>query len=515
MEGTMSSLLRTIITALMLWAAPLCAADTRATSSPGTREIADLLRLSISSAPCQDNCVDELSYLSADEAATLSGKRMEKAVSDPAILPSAIAYRMDGNIVVFSAGPVILAQVHYTRLSPDRTTAATRAAEITSELREHFTRVKTKNFSIAILMKFLLAFIYPLLLIGALMGLRALYRRGKLFTHSLEETHPQGVRIARFEIVSMPGLRMAANLAMGITVLLAGLAAIYLFLLVTFYYFPVTRNYALSMFSLLGTLGRVVGEYALTAGWRLAAAIVIAIAVYSATGWLDKLFDNLAEAGPKPLPFLHAERLDIFEYLAKGLVLAAGAVAVLLLLPERGSLLGSVPLVLIGLALALAASGLFRNVVAGFLLAFSKSHTRGSSIILSGHSAVLLRIGVFFSNMRFADGSVRLVPNIRVISGQVRIGQEADLSVWEGEIVIGRNELALSELYSLLEHWAEGFGSGSHVRISALKGNRAFFQLSIPFIQSSDTVFLPAACDGLSVLLSERKMRLTRLELRQ
>lgn len=511
----MFRLLHAILPALLLCAAPLCAAPSHEPVSPGTQEIAAFLRHAISAAPCARNCVDELSYLSADEIAALSAARLEKAISDPEILPSGISYRRDGDLLIFSAGPVILARIHYTRLSPDRAASAVRAAEIVSSLRELFSHAKTRNFSIAMLMKFLLAFIYPLLLIGVLMGLRALYRRAKLFMHELEETHPHGVRLARFEIVSMSGLRMVVNLVLGVAVLLAGLASIYLFLLATFYYFPVTRSYALAMFSVLSSVGSAAGAYALTAGWRIAAAIVVAIVVYSINGWLDKLFDNLAEAGPNPLPFLHAERLDIFEYLAKGLVLVAGLVTVLMLLPERGGLLGSVPLVLIGLAFTLAASGLFKNVVAGFLLAFSKSHTRGTEITLSGHSAVLLRIGVFFSNMRFADGSVRLVPNICVIAGQVRLGREADLSVWEGEISLGRSEAHLAELYSLLEQWADGFGSGGSVRISALRGNRACFQLSIPFIQSSDIVFLPAACDSLSALLLERKMRLARFELRK
>ncbi|NLO91469.1 MAG: mechanosensitive ion channel [Elusimicrobia bacterium] len=507
-------LISRILSALLLLPCLSGAACAEKTPGSGVQELSGLLETAIvSTAACPGGCRDEGDYLQAQELGALYAKRLNQALSDPAIFPADISYSVDGDIVSLQAGPVALAQFHYARLSPDRDSALKRAAALAAELKASFRAVKERNFSISVLMKFLLAFIYPLAFIGILLALRAAYRRARLFMHALEDTRPQGIRLGRFELVSLPGLRVAVNAVLGGAVLLSAIAAVYFFLIATFYYFPVTRSYALSMFALLGMAGRTFGGYVFSAGWHIAAVIAIVMAVYSVTGWLDKLFDRLADAGPRPLPFLSAERLDIFEYMAKGLAAFLGFVAMLLLLPGRGGLLGSVPLLLLGLVFALAASGPFRNIVAGFLLAFSKSHTRGAAISLSGRTGVLLRIGVFFSTIRFSDGSVRMVPNSGILSGQVHMDRAYEAAVWDGEVVLGSDPVALSELHSLLEKWAESFGSGSHVKITGLRGRRVSFRLTMPFIQSSDPVFLPAVCDGLAALLSERKLRLSRFEL--
>lgn len=443
-------------------------------------------------------------YISVEEHAEMVNTRIDSLLRDNVTGPDEIRLLEDNGVFLIMAGTMTIATLSpdTTGLDPNATRA--RAQDITETLRREFGEIKKRDISVSLLTKFFVSFVYPLLLVALVVGLRLLYR-GLL--HSIYRIE-DGLKLGQFVFISPQRLRSTLKVALitGISAVL--LAAIYVFLAVTFYYFPVTRSYALGMYRLLNNVWHILTHSLMMIAWRLFAAALITAAALALVNTIDRLFDEIEEGRIHPTSFIKVEHIDIFEYLAKAIVVLFGIVLIVLLLPGRGSNVGMVVLAFLGLSLALGFVPVLKNAAAGFLIAFSKTHHKGVVIIVDGHEAAIMRTGVFFTSLRFSNGEIHQLPNGDIFKSHTRLTPTGDIVTWTGRVHLPHG-CPVSELQETLEEWAAGWSAKAMVRIVSINNGLVSFEIKMPYLQSSSEVFLPAAFDGLRETLLEKKAELT------
>lgn len=452
-------------------------------------------------------------YITADQWSETVNLKLQNAVNNPSILPSDIKYMPEGNKFSVMAGPQKLFDIDPKALNISQEEAKKLAENYVSVLKTEFAAVKNQTYSGMILIKFLLSFIYPILFIFVIVALRTFYRWAKHKIHILEEYGVKGWSLGSTQILSLSGLQFALRTLLAVLVFLCFVISVFIFLGAVFYNFPVTRSYAVAMYDFIAVMGSNLGSLAFDILWRLvfvgAAAMLCALVINT----IDKYFDNIAFGKATLPPFLKVEHSDIFEYLLKAAVIIVALVIILLLLPEHGGYVGRGLLIFLAFSLAISSVGILKNVMAGLVLAFSKTHNRGSSLTIDGKDVVIVRTGMFFTSLRLSQGEIFMQPNSKVIEATIRVRPAGDFVTWKGRIVINKDTV-LSDLQAALEHWSQMWGQDALIKIVAIRDGHVYFILRISFLQSSSEVFLPAAFDELRRTLREKNCELLSLGLK-
>lgn len=452
---------------------------------------------------------DATCYISVEENANLVNARIESLLTDNVTSAADILMQEHDGVFHITAGTITIAVLtpDMTGLSIEETRV--KAQELADKIRQEFDAAKRHEISASLMAKFFISFVYPLLMIALLIGLRLLYRWLLHAIYRIEE----GVKIGQFELVSPERLRMTLRIALvsGISVVLVG--ALYAFLAATFYYFPATRGYAMAMYGFTRGVWNAFTQKLVAVLWRILAAGVVIGGAFALVNTVDKLFDEIEEGRVHPTAFIKIEHIDIFEYIAKAFIVLSCITVIVLLLPGRSSHFGMVVLAFLGLSLSFGFVPVLKNAAAGFLIAFSKTHYRGAVLIIDGHEAAILRTGVFFTSLRFANGEVHQLPNRQIFKGHTRLTPRGDIVTWTGSIRVARG-CPLSEIQESLEEWAGGWSSKAMVRIVRIENGLADFELKMPYLQSSSEVFVAVAFDGLHETMMEKKAELLSLYLK-
>lgn len=453
-----------------------------------------------------------LQKLTPDELAILSNYRLQEILKDEKTTVEDITLKYSQGKYAIYANEKIVAEIDANQLKISSEEAKRKANTLLILLRQEFEKSKERQFSISLLMKFLLAFIYPILLVLTLIGIRLLHRKTLMSIYKLEGRKITGFHIGKFQILPLARLKFFLKILLTLFTVILVLIALYIFLAATFYYFPVTRKYAYEMYDFLQSLGSGIGLKFLKFLWRLSLTIVILIFWFIFTGTVDKYFDDVSEGRLKPFPFIKFEHIDIFEYVAKAVLTLTALAMIISVLPGKGEQLGTVLLVFIGLSLALAFAGVLKNLTAGLLVAFSQSHNRGTTLIIDSQEAMILRIGVFFTSLRFPRGNIKLIPNWQILSAKVRVVPSGDVVTWQGCLKI-KEKTALSSVQNNLEEWVAKWGN-AQAKIIGVNEGLVDFEMTVPFIESSSEVFISAAFDDLQKLLSKKNIEISKLTLK-
>lgn len=161
-------------------------------------------------------------------------------------------------------------------------------------------------------------------------------------------------------------------------------------------------------------------------GFQAAGAFVILIAGLFAARWIGNLADRwLAKRDMEP---------PIRMLLGRGVRLVVVVVVLLMVLQHFGVQI--LPLVaglgVLGVAVGLALQGVFRNVIAGVTIVFTKPFRVGEWIDLLGMYGEVQEISLFSTKLIHADRSRVIIPNRKIIGeilhnyGHIR---QLDLSV--------------------------------------------------------------------------------------
>lgn len=447
--------------------------------------------------------------LSADELAVMANYRLEEILRDENTTAEDIKLKGSKGKYTIYAGEKTILEINAEKLNLTDEKAEQKAKALLSNLRQEFGRLKERQFSISLLIKFLLAFIYPILLVLVLIGIRLLHRRILMSIYKMQERKITGLHLGKFQVMPLARLKLFLRILLTTLTTVSILISIYIFLAATFYYFPVTRKYAYEMYDFVGNLGSGIGLKFLKFIWRLAITLIILVFWFIFISAFDKYFDDASERRIKLPRFVKFEHLDIFEYIVKGIITLTALVMIVFILPGKGGQLGTALLAFIGLSLSLAFVGVFKNLAAGFLIAFSQSHNRGSTLITDGREAMILRTGVFFTSLRFARGDIKLIPNWQILSARIRVVPSGDVITWQGQIKLNK-KTSLSDIQSDIEEWVSKWGR-AQAKITAINLNLVDFEMTIPFIESSSEVFVSAAFDDLQKLLSPKNIEVSKL----
>lgn len=444
------------------------------------------------------------------ERTVLAQERLYRALSDARIGPDDVRARKRGSRYSVLAGDLLLFEIGPADAKAEGLPLEALTERWTGLLKLHFGQVKQRDFALRLLMKYLLALTYPLLLVAALLILVRVRRSGLLWIHLIDENRPSPFALGRFELISVRGVKLFLRGAFAAAVWLAGLAALYAFLLSTFYYFPATRGYATRMSATFADIASTVLGVLLGHFIRFVLICLVFGGCYAAVRALDRLFDEVAAGRVRLQPYVTVENADTVEFLVKGLTLLTAAVVIVLILPAQQGQVVKGLLILIGLAGALASVPVLRNAFAGFVLAFLNTHRRGALLRLEGREVSILRRGLLFTLIRFPDGHSCTVPNETILNSPVFRGRPEDLVLWAGRLTLA-DKTRLSDLQQDLENWVREWGEHSQVSLIDVRGGEAEFELLVPYLQASSEVFLSVAVDGLKDLLEKHGCRLVDL----
>ncbi|MDD4003756.1 MAG: mechanosensitive ion channel [Elusimicrobiaceae bacterium] len=439
-------------------------------------------------------------YITVEESADLANTRIKTLLADTVTGPDEIRLEERAGAFYIMAGTATIAILTPEMTGLDIEATRAQAGEITEKIRREFELLKKRDISVSLLTKFFVSFVYPLLMVALLVGLRLLYRALLHVIYRIEE----GIKIGQFELISPHRLRISLKIALITGICAVILVTVYIFLAVTFYYFPVTRSYALSMYWFTKSVWSAFTHKLVLVAWRILAAAFIVGGALALVNTVDKLFDEIELGRVQPTSFIKIEHIDIFEYLAKAAIVLFAITLIILLLPGRGSNVGMVVLAFLGLSVSFGFVPVLKNAAAGFLIAFSKSHHKGAVLIIDQQEAAIMRTGVFFTSLRFASGEIHQLPNSQILKGRTRLTPNGDIITWAGCIRVA-HDYPVSEIQESLEEWSAGWSGKAMVRISGIDNGHVRFEIKMPYLQSSSEVFLPAAFDGLRETMLEKK----------
>ncbi|MBI4422908.1 MAG: mechanosensitive ion channel [Elusimicrobia bacterium] len=430
--------------------------------------------------------------LSAAERGEVASKRLERALADPVVGPEHIRVEVrDGRPVVL-AGRLALLTVGVEDADLEQSKPGLLAEHWAGLIREPFREAKSRHFSIRLLMRYLVAMTYPIAFLVAIAVLRRLQRRGLAAIYRLPAKGPSPARLFGVELASRQAFIGALAGAVRGAVIVASVAAVYLFLLATFYHFPATHTLGLRMRdALAGALSAIAQAAVGQLGWILSVGVALAVA-YALLKVLDRFFDAIDAGTIKLTPYITQDNADTVETLANGLVYLLLAGTIVLLLPGEGSRLGLGALAFLGLAVSLSSTPILRQFLAGLGLAFLKSHRYGSRVLWQGREATVLRRRLFHTSLRLRDGRRCLAPNHEVLASAVVPAEGAQESL-SFDVRLETRGPASDALLDELSVWANELGDASGLRLRAVEDSRLRFTLSVPAMIATDDQFVRVA----------------------
>ena len=346
-------------------------------------------------------------------------------------------------------------------------------------LRVAFRQEKARHYPGELLRRASAGLVYPLLLLGALLLVRVVFRRWR--TRLLDP--PEGARGLTFGplvLLATRAERGFAALLLRVVALVVYLLLGYAFVVALFRQIPLTETWARAMVAPLGELAGALGGGVLLLLPRLVLAAALIIGARLLLRAIGRLFDQVRRGRSGAGRFLSPETAAPAELTARAGVVVTTLFLATLLVPGSGGVALQLALLLVGLAGAWGAAGLVGSVLGGlFTLAVRPFH-RGDRVRLGGHVGEVAWSGLVHVRLKRDDGGTVVIPNRHLLEQGVEVLGAARRLAGEVVVTAPRGQEAAA---GLIRHAAVEAGlrrEEGRVDLQAVRDGRLVFRIDWP-----------------------------------
>jgi small-conductance mechanosensitive channel len=402
---------------------------------------------------------------------------LESALADPDCGADGIVVLREGSGAALSVCGARFLEVTADDAAWEGRTVDETAARWADRVRQGFVAEKSARYSGALLRRAVAGLVYPLLLLSAILLARLGFRRWR--KRLLDPPgEPRGIRLGPLHLLATSGERRFLATLVGAVSLLAYLVLAYAFVVALFREIPRTRGWARSMLEPLGEGWREAGPALLLLVPRLILVGVLLVLLRLVLRSLTRLFEQVRRGEFRAEPFLPPETAGPAELTARRAVVAVALFLATLVVP--GGRLLQFGFLLAGLALALGASGLAANALAGVVTIFFRPFQRGDRVRLGTRTGTVTAKGLLHVALDADDGERLLVPNRVLIETGVAIPGPGRALAGEVVVVSARG---IDAAVGLIRHAAVEAGlkrDAGRVDLHAVRDARLVFRVDWP-----------------------------------
>jgi len=293
-----------------------------------------------------------------------------------------------------------------------------------SRLQAAYAGEKQVFFSTKLLQRALTGLLLTLAFLGAVA--LAWFVSRQIETRILERIEKSGgVNAGPIRILSTAVERRALLQLLLVLRLIAYALLTYFFLAAMFQQFPFSARIAERMLLPLPALLQELLDGLLSLLPRIGLALLILIVTRVLLRSIGRLFDRVREHKVRLEPLLSEDTAGPAELTARVLVIGAALLTVSLLVPGKVSNIFLATFALAGLAMALGARDLTRNLIWGIVTIYARPFRRGQRVRVGGFEGIVRRKGILNLGLELDDGRVVLLPNSLALERPVEIIQRA------------------------------------------------------------------------------------------
>jgi len=359
--------------------------------------------------------VPKIHSLSAEKRAALIGERLVKIADDPSVSTDSIT-SVDVDIATdIGAGDRVIMALLDADARAAGVTRQELAKEYTAKIRAAIERYRRERLPQNIMKGVVVSVVATLLLVGALLLLRPLYRR-LLAKVELRGGYP--ISFQKFELLHSEQVRALLNSALRGARLATLLLLFYLYLHVTLSAFPWTRPFVGQLLNyMLVPLGTMEGGLI-----RYIPNLIFLVILAVLTHYLLKfmhLFAQEVEKGNITLPGFYPEWAKPTFKIARLVVLALVAVVAFPYLPGSESPAFKGISIFLGVLISLGSSSTVSNVIAGLDLTYRRAFLKGDYVKIGEFTGQVTRMRLLVTHLRTFKNEEVVLPNAVILGSHV------------------------------------------------------------------------------------------------
>lgn len=405
---------------------------------------------------------------------------LDVALADPGCDPAALELRSGEEGVALHLCGAKLLDVTVEDAQWEGRTLDETGERWAEALRVAFRKEKARRYTGELLRRASAGLVYPLLLLGALLLVRLVFRRWRTRLLDPPEGARRGLTIGPLVLLATRAERGFVALLLRVVALVVYLLLGYAFVVALFRQIPLTETWARAMVAPLGELAGALGEGFLLLLPRLVLAAALVIGARLLLRAIGRLFDQVRHGRSRAGRFLSPETAAPAELTARAVVIATALFLATLLVPGSGGQTLQFAFLLVGLAGAWGAAGLVGSLLGGLFTLYVRPFHRGDRVRLGDHVGEVVWSGLVHVRLERDDGGTVVIPNRHLLEQGVEVLGAARRLAGEVVVTAPRGQEAAA---GLIRHAAVEAGlrrEEGRVDLHAIRDGRLVFRIDWP-----------------------------------